>query len=160
MNCMLVHAIRDKMCSKAVCVVFVCVNRAEKEWGDGIRGLSLSAARFALMRLEEGPPHTKNWRCVCVIHIFIHAAYCRIEKKENAKYTLHSCMHAFIHLHSSHMFLSLCVFSGNEPMTSAFFVLQIRSTDCETCNKRTLLMFVTSLFTDLRYWSWSVWMLS
>ncbi|CAG11308.1 unnamed protein product, partial [Tetraodon nigroviridis] len=35
---------------------------AEKEWGDGIRGLSLSAAHFALMRLEEGPPHTKNWR--------------------------------------------------------------------------------------------------
>uniref|UniRef100_A0AAX7VRN5 Solute carrier family 12 member 5a n=1 Tax=Astatotilapia calliptera TaxID=8154 RepID=A0AAX7VRN5_ASTCA len=33
-----------------------------KEWGDGIRGLSLSAARYALMRLEEGPPHTKNWR--------------------------------------------------------------------------------------------------
>uniref|UniRef100_A0A3Q3L3Z5 Solute carrier family 12 member 5a n=1 Tax=Mastacembelus armatus TaxID=205130 RepID=A0A3Q3L3Z5_9TELE len=28
----------------------------------GIRGLSLSAARYALMRLEEGPPHTKNWR--------------------------------------------------------------------------------------------------
>ncbi|XP_016116125.1 solute carrier family 12 member 6-like [Sinocyclocheilus grahami] len=40
----------------------VCVFRAEKEWGDGIRGLSLSAARFALLRLEEGPPHTKNWR--------------------------------------------------------------------------------------------------
>ncbi|KAK1901430.1 Solute carrier family 12 member 5 [Dissostichus eleginoides] len=35
---------------------------AEKEWGDGIRGLSLSAARYALMRLEEGQPHTKNWR--------------------------------------------------------------------------------------------------
>ncbi|XP_062396141.1 solute carrier family 12 member 5b [Sardina pilchardus] len=35
---------------------------AEKEWGDGIRGISLSAARFALMRLEEGAPHTKNWR--------------------------------------------------------------------------------------------------
>lgn len=35
---------------------------AEKEWGDGIRGLALSAARFALLRLEEGPPHTKNWR--------------------------------------------------------------------------------------------------
>ncbi|CAI5671781.1 unnamed protein product [Oreochromis niloticus] len=34
---------------------------AEKEWGDGIRGLSLSAARYALLRLE-GPPHTKNWR--------------------------------------------------------------------------------------------------
>lgn len=39
----------------------MCI-RAEKEWGDGIRGLSLSAARFALLRLEEGPPHTKNWR--------------------------------------------------------------------------------------------------
>ncbi|CAB1461138.1 unnamed protein product [Pleuronectes platessa] len=35
---------------------------AEKEWGDGIRGLSLSAARYALMRLDEEPPHTKNWR--------------------------------------------------------------------------------------------------
>ena len=41
-----------------VCVCY----RAEKEWGDGIRGLSLSAARYALLRLEEGPPHTKNWR--------------------------------------------------------------------------------------------------
>ena len=37
-------------------------NRAEKEWGDGLRGLALSAARFSLLRLEEGPPHTKNWR--------------------------------------------------------------------------------------------------
>lgn len=42
----------------------VSCHRAEKEWGDGIRGISLSAARFALMRLEEGPPHTKNWRSV------------------------------------------------------------------------------------------------
>lgn len=37
-------------------------HRAEKEWGDGIRGLSLNAARFALLRVEHGPPHTKNWR--------------------------------------------------------------------------------------------------
>ncbi|XP_027755138.1 solute carrier family 12 member 7-like isoform X4 [Empidonax traillii] len=36
--------------------------RAEKEWGDGIRGLSLNAARYALLRVEDGPPHTKNWR--------------------------------------------------------------------------------------------------
>lgn len=36
--------------------------RAEKEWGDGIRGLALSAARYSLLRLEDGPPHTKNWR--------------------------------------------------------------------------------------------------
>ncbi|XP_062500630.1 solute carrier family 12 member 6-like [Corticium candelabrum] len=35
---------------------------AEKEWGDGIRGLALQAARYSLLRLEQGPPHTKNWR--------------------------------------------------------------------------------------------------
>ncbi|XP_031349660.1 solute carrier family 12 member 4 isoform X3 [Photinus pyralis] len=35
---------------------------AEKEWGDGISGLALSAARYSLLRLEDGPPHTKNWR--------------------------------------------------------------------------------------------------
>ncbi|CAH1779571.1 unnamed protein product [Owenia fusiformis] len=35
---------------------------AEKEWGDGIRGLAMSAARYSLLKLEEGPPHTKNWR--------------------------------------------------------------------------------------------------
>uniref|UniRef100_A0A8C7C205 Solute carrier family 12 member 7 n=1 Tax=Neovison vison TaxID=452646 RepID=A0A8C7C205_NEOVI len=35
---------------------------AEKEWGDGIRGLSLNAAHYALLRVEHGPPHTKNWR--------------------------------------------------------------------------------------------------
>lgn len=38
------------------------VYRAVKEWGDGIRGLSLNAARYALIRLEEVPLHTKNWR--------------------------------------------------------------------------------------------------
>uniref|UniRef100_A0A8C1U6Z2 Solute carrier family 12 member 6 n=1 Tax=Cyprinus carpio TaxID=7962 RepID=A0A8C1U6Z2_CYPCA len=41
---------------------YIEYNGYVKEWGDGIRGLSLSAARFALLRLEEGPPHTKNWR--------------------------------------------------------------------------------------------------
>ncbi|XP_013394889.1 solute carrier family 12 member 6 isoform X4 [Lingula anatina] len=35
---------------------------AEKEWGDGFRGLAMSAARYSLLRLEDGPPHTKNWR--------------------------------------------------------------------------------------------------
>lgn len=35
---------------------------AEKEWGDGIRGLALSAARYSLLKLEESEPHTKNWR--------------------------------------------------------------------------------------------------
>lgn len=40
----------------------LCFFRAEKEWGDGIRGMALTAARYSLLRLEEGPPHTKNWR--------------------------------------------------------------------------------------------------
>lgn len=49
------------------------VCRAEKEWGDGIRGVSLNAARYALIRLEEAPPHTKNWRwgaflCLILTH--------------------------------------------------------------------------------------------
>lgn len=35
---------------------------AVKEWGDGLRGLSLNAARYALIKLEEAQPHTKNWR--------------------------------------------------------------------------------------------------
>lgn len=43
-------------------VFYSLFSRAEKEWGDGMRGLPLSAARFSLLRLEEAPPHTKNWR--------------------------------------------------------------------------------------------------
>lgn len=35
---------------------------AEKEWGDGLHGLALSAARYSLLRLETGEPHIKNWR--------------------------------------------------------------------------------------------------
>jgi len=41
---------------------FEIFSRAEKEWGDGIRGLSMSAARYALFRVDESQPHTKNWR--------------------------------------------------------------------------------------------------
>ncbi|KAG8200488.1 hypothetical protein JTE90_000568 [Oedothorax gibbosus] len=46
------------------CIIYKYIEfrGAEKEWGDGIRGLALSAARYSLLRLEEGPPHTKNWR--------------------------------------------------------------------------------------------------
>ena len=40
----------------------MCSYSAEKEWGDGIRGLSMEAARLSLLKLEERPPHTKNWR--------------------------------------------------------------------------------------------------
>ena len=41
--------------------------RAEKEWGDGLRGLQLTTARYALLRLEERAPHTKNWRFVVIV---------------------------------------------------------------------------------------------
>ncbi|XP_061225459.1 solute carrier family 12 member 6-like [Neopsephotus bourkii] len=35
---------------------------AQSEWGEGLRGLSLSAARFALLRLEDGRPPAASWR--------------------------------------------------------------------------------------------------
>ncbi|XP_057292168.1 solute carrier family 12 member 4-like [Hydractinia symbiolongicarpus] len=35
---------------------------AQKEWGDGLSGLALSAARFGLLRLQGTHVHTKNWR--------------------------------------------------------------------------------------------------
>ncbi len=54
-------------------------HRAEKEWGDGLRGLALSAARFSLLRLEEGPPHTKNWRPQIII-------LSKLDSKLNVKY--------------------------------------------------------------------------
>ena len=45
---------------------------AEKEWGDGVKGLSLQLARYALLQLEERPLHPKNWRpqllVLCKLH--------------------------------------------------------------------------------------------
>jgi hypothetical protein len=36
---------------------------AEKEWGDGLKGLALSAARFALLNVDARRiTHTRNWR--------------------------------------------------------------------------------------------------
>jgi solute carrier family 12 (potassium/chloride transporter), member 4/6 len=36
---------------------------AEKEWGDGLKGLTLSAARFALLNVDSsGQQHSRNWR--------------------------------------------------------------------------------------------------
>ncbi|KAL5021310.1 hypothetical protein ScPMuIL_000465, partial [Solemya velum] len=47
----------------AICIYkYIEYKGAEKEWGDGFRGLAMSAARYALLRLQQGPPHTKNWR--------------------------------------------------------------------------------------------------
>lgn len=50
--------------------------RAEKEWGDGIRGLSLNAARYALLRVEHGVPHTKNWRPQVLVMLNLDAEQC------------------------------------------------------------------------------------
>ena len=42
---------------------YLCyIYRGEQEWGDGIKGLSMSAAQQALLQLDEADPHTKNWR--------------------------------------------------------------------------------------------------
>ncbi|XP_068932465.1 solute carrier family 12 member 7 isoform X2 [Petaurus breviceps papuanus] len=49
---------------------------AEKEWGDGIRGLSLNAARYALLRVEHGPPHTKNWRPQVLVMLNLDSEQC------------------------------------------------------------------------------------
>lgn len=35
----------------------------------------MSAARFSLLRLEEGPPHTKNWRPQILILVKLTADY-------------------------------------------------------------------------------------
>merc|ERR1711936_1528429 len=58
---------------------YIELKGAEKEWGDGIRGLALSAARFSLLRLEDGPPHTKNWRPQILI-------LAKLDDKLNVKY--------------------------------------------------------------------------
>lgn len=51
---------------------YIAYRGAEKEWGDGIKGLSLQLARYALLRLEERPLHPKNWRpqllVLCKLH--------------------------------------------------------------------------------------------
>lgn len=51
-------------------------NSAEKEWGDGIRGLALSAARYSLLRLEEGKQTLCDninfrWRRILLIQLLL-----------------------------------------------------------------------------------------
>ena len=51
---------------------YIAYRGAEKEWGDGIKGLSLQLAKYALLQLEERPLHPKNWRpqllVLCKLH--------------------------------------------------------------------------------------------
>ncbi|CAF4626991.1 unnamed protein product [Rotaria sp. Silwood1] len=71
---------------------FIEYKGAEKEWGDGIRGLSMSAARYALYRVDEAPPHTKNWRPQLLAFISIK------RNDENETYTLrHSKIFNFLY---------------------------------------------------------------
>uniref|UniRef100_T1KKM7 SLC12A transporter C-terminal domain-containing protein n=2 Tax=Tetranychus urticae TaxID=32264 RepID=T1KKM7_TETUR len=56
---------------------------AEKEWGDGFRGLALSAARYSLLRLEDAPPHTKNWRPQIMVLLKLSGGDELIIKKRN-----------------------------------------------------------------------------
>ncbi|XP_067137422.1 LOW QUALITY PROTEIN: solute carrier family 12 member 6-like [Centruroides vittatus] len=66
--CLVVMFLSSWYYALAAMVIAGCIYKyieyrgAEKEWGDGIHGLALSAARYSLLKLEEGPPHTKNWR--------------------------------------------------------------------------------------------------
>ena len=41
---------------------YIVYKGAEKEWGDGIRGLYLTTARYALYQIPPTDIHTKNYR--------------------------------------------------------------------------------------------------
>ncbi|XP_053909137.1 solute carrier family 12 member 6-like [Cuculus canorus] len=47
---------------------------AQSEWGEGLRGLFLSAARFALLRLEDGEPPAPSWRPQLLVLVKLDAA--------------------------------------------------------------------------------------
>ncbi|XP_031465098.1 solute carrier family 12 member 5-like [Phasianus colchicus] len=50
------------LCMAAMLYKYVEYCGAASEWGEGLRGLQLSAARIALLSLEEGPEPTNSWR--------------------------------------------------------------------------------------------------
>ncbi|KAL4234673.1 hypothetical protein ACF0H5_006314 [Mactra antiquata] len=52
---------------------------AEKEWGDGIRGMAMSLARYSLLKVQQTPPHTKNWRPQLLL-------LCKLDKDLMPKY--------------------------------------------------------------------------
>ena len=54
------------------CIILpIILSSAEKEWGDGLNGLALSAARYGLLRLEDSHIHTKNWRYLLTSDILL-----------------------------------------------------------------------------------------
>ncbi|XP_060553505.1 solute carrier family 12 member 4-like isoform X2 [Ruditapes philippinarum] len=52
---------------------------AEKEWGDGIRGMAMSLARYSLLKVQQTPPHAKNWRPQIIL-------LCKLDENLNPKY--------------------------------------------------------------------------
>ncbi|CAL8071505.1 unnamed protein product [Calicophoron daubneyi] len=42
---------------------------ASKEWGDATRGLQMSAAKRAILKLGDRPLHTKNWRPQILVYL-------------------------------------------------------------------------------------------
>ena len=89
--------------SKTLCIridsLFSQFRRAEKEWGDGIRGLAMSAARYALLRMEEGQPHVKNWRPQLLILMKVDE---KLEPKYRKLLTFSSQLKAGKHERRSH----------------------------------------------------------
>lgn len=55
---------------------------AKTEWGDGLKGLALSAARFALLNVDGlGQQHSKNWRPQLLV-IYPQAGKNNLEKNQ------------------------------------------------------------------------------
>ncbi|KAA3677441.1 solute carrier family 12 (potassium/chloride transporter), member 4/5/6, partial [Paragonimus westermani] len=48
---------------------FRCSHWASKEWGDATRGLQMSAAKRAILKLGDKPIHVKNWRPQILVYI-------------------------------------------------------------------------------------------
>ncbi|VDO69124.1 unnamed protein product [Schistosoma margrebowiei] len=42
---------------------------ASKEWGDATRGLQMSTAKQAILKLGNKPIHTKNWRPQILVYL-------------------------------------------------------------------------------------------
>jgi potassium/chloride transporter 4/5/6 len=46
----------------AIVYIYIWYAGANKEWGEGLKGLPMSIAHVALSRLDDRPMHTKNFR--------------------------------------------------------------------------------------------------
>jgi hypothetical protein len=62
----IIHSLlQKKLLLPLLSFIFFIIEYAQaskQEWGDGLRGLSLQAARYSLLRLQDYTPSGKNWR--------------------------------------------------------------------------------------------------